>query len=213
MGDFFSLTLRQLASSIPLGLQSDSYSHWLGADLDPPLLEQESPAQMVEDGMASRIGCSGTYHHSALWLVHGHFWDLSRRWLPSCLSLSLHLNSLQSFNHLTARLSYLLSSNYHIFLPCHQSLWNIIWLSAPVWTNGRILLGHSCPTESQKCLRNIVCGLRLYLCVKTTLYWQNPIEAATYFKSAVPAGSCTLVQGAKIYGHLYTCISIKIEPN
>ena len=43
--------------------------------------------------------------------------------------------------------------------------------------------------------------------------WQNPVKAATYFKSVVPAGSCTLVQGAKIYGHLYTCISIKIEPN
>ena len=43
--------------------------------------------------------------------------------------------------------------------------------------------------------------------------WQNPVKAATYFKSVVPAGSCTLVQGAKIYGHLYTYISIKIEPN
>ena len=35
----------------------------------------------------------------------------------------------------------MLSSNYLIFLTCHQSLWNIIWLSAPVWTNGGILLG------------------------------------------------------------------------
>ena len=79
-------------------------------------------------------------------------------------------------------------------------------MSAPVWASGGIRLGqlleHTCPTESQKCLRNIVCGLRFY-----------PVKAATYFKSVVPAGSCTLVQGAKIYGHLYTCISIKIEPN
>ena len=93
---------------------------------------------------------------------------------------------------------------YHLIVRTCLDKWR-----NPSWTIART----SCPTESQKCLRNIVCGLRLYLCVKTTLYWQNAIEAATYFKSAVPAGSCTMVQGAKIYGHLYTCISIKIEPN
>ena len=35
--------------------------------------------------------------------------------------------------------------------------------------------------------------------------WQNPVKAATYFKSVVPAGSCTLVQEEKMYGCWYTC--------
>ena len=83
------------------------------------------------------------------------------------------------------QLSYLLTLSsilmeYHLIVRTCLDKWR-----NPSWTIART----SCPTESQKCLRNIVCGLRLYLCVKTTLYWQNPIKAATLIKTPVFAGS------------------------